>query len=85
MPTRKHFPRLELEGVTAVRALAFAVVRHIDVYLGVAVPQLHVCLGAGAVHAALGVQVFGGQFNDGRSAHGDVSLTGGGSPYMQAA
>ena len=70
MPTGKHFPGLELVDRAAIGALAFAVVGHIDIDLGVAIPQLHVCLGAGAVDAALLVQVFGSQFDDGSGTHG---------------
>ena len=44
----------------AIRALGLAGFGHIQVHLGVAVPDFHVSLGAGAKHTALGVQV-GGQ------------------------
>ena len=70
MPTGEHFSRLELVDRTAVGALAFAVVGDIDIHLGVAVPQLHVSLEAGAVNTALLVQIFGSQFDDGSSTHG---------------
>ena len=70
MPTGKHFAGLELVDRTAVRALAFAIMGHINVDLGVAVPQLHIGLGAGAVNPALLVQVLGSQFDDGSSTHG---------------
>ena len=46
----------------AIGALALAGVGHIQVHLGVAVPQLHAGLGAGAEDAALGIQVFGQEF-----------------------
>ena len=65
MPARKHFARLQAVHGAAVRALAFAVVGHIEVHPGMAVPELHVRLGVGAEHAALGVQVFGQEFNNG--------------------
>lgn len=75
MPPGKHFSSLELVHRTAIGALALAMVGHIDIDLGVAVPQLHVGLGAGAVNAALRIQVLGSQFNDGSSAHsGCLSL-----------
>ena len=75
MPTSEHLARLELVRCPAIRALALAMVGHIDIDLGVAVPQLHVGLGAGAVNAALRIQVLGSQFNDGSSAHsGCLSL-----------
>lgn len=70
MPACKHLARFELVHRAAIGALAFTMVPHVDVHLGVGVPQLHVSLGAGAVHAALLVQVFGSQFDNGRSAHG---------------
>ena len=50
---------LELIDRTAVRAFGLAAVRHIKVDLGMGVPNFHVRQRAGAVHPALGVQVFG--------------------------
>ena len=47
----------------AVRALGFTGAGHIQVDLGVAVPEFHVGLGAGAVHAAVAIEVFGQEFN----------------------
>lgn len=47
----------------AVRALGNARAGHIQVHLGVAVPEFHVGLGAGAVHAAVAIEVFGQEFN----------------------
>ena len=47
----------------AIRALGMAGTRHIKVHLGVTVPYLHVGFGAGAIHAALGVEVGGQQFH----------------------
>lgn len=61
----KMFARFELVHRAAVRALGFAVTAHVQVHLGVAVPQLHVSFGAGAEHAALVVQVLGEEFNGG--------------------
>ena len=69
MPARKHFARLQAVHGAAVGALGFAGLGDIQIDLGVAVPQLHVGLGAGAEHASLGVQVFGGQFDDGVRGH----------------
>lgn len=47
----------------AIGALGLAGAGHVQVHLGVAVPQFHVGQGAGAKHAALMVQIFGQQFN----------------------
>jgi hypothetical protein len=47
----------------AVRALGNARAGHIQVDLGVAVPEFHVGFVAGAVHAAMAVQIFGQEFN----------------------
>lgn len=55
--------RLELVHRPAIRALGFASFAHVQVDLGMGVPELHLGLGAGTEHAALGVQVFGQQFN----------------------
>ena len=57
------FAGFELVDGSAVRALGLAGAGHVQVDLGVAVPDLHVGLGAGAVDAALGIEVFGQQFN----------------------
>src|SRR5574343_1650659 len=59
------FARLELVGGAAIRALGLAGRAHVQVDLGVGVPELHVGLGVGAKDTALGVQVFGQQFNGG--------------------
>jgi len=64
-----RFTCFELVHRAAVRAARFAGLGHVQIHLGVGVPELHVCLGAGTEHAALGVQVFGQQFNSG-VAHG---------------
>jgi hypothetical protein len=48
---------------TAVRALGFARAGHIQIHLGVAVPEFHVGFVAGAVHAAVAVQIFCQEFN----------------------
>ena len=72
VPALEHFARFELVHGAAVRALALAIVAHVDIDAGVAVPQLHVGHGVGAVKIACGVQVVGGQFNGGRGGgHGD--------------
>jgi len=47
----------------AVRALGFARAGHIQVHLGVAVPEFHVSFSAGAIHAAIAIQIFGQEFN----------------------
>lgn len=49
----------EFVNRAAVRALGFTGAGHIQVDLGVAVPEFHVGFGAGAKHAALRVQIFG--------------------------
>jgi hypothetical protein len=54
--------RLELVDRAAVRALGVAIAAHIQIHLGVVVPELHVGFGAGAKDTALGVQVFGQKF-----------------------
>ena len=50
---------LELIDRAAVRALGLTAVSHIKINLGMGVPDFHVRQRAGAVHPALGVQVFG--------------------------
>ena len=50
---------LELIDRAAVRALGLAAESHIKVDLGMGIPDFHVRQRAGAVHPALGVQVFG--------------------------
>jgi hypothetical protein len=47
----------------AVRALGLACAGHIQVDLGVAVPEFHVCFVTGAKHTAMTVEVFGQEFN----------------------
>lgn len=47
----------------AVRALGNARASHIQVDLGVGVPEFHVGFVAGAVHAAMAIQIFGQEFN----------------------
>jgi F0F1-type ATP synthase membrane subunit a len=47
----------------AVRALGNARAGHIQVHLGVSVPEFHVGFVAGAVHAAMAVQIFRQEFN----------------------
>ena len=69
MPAGKHLARLQAVNGAAVGTLGFAGLGDIQIDLGVAVPQLHVGFGAGAEHASLGVQVFGGQFDDGVRGH----------------
>ena len=74
MPARKHLTRLQAVGGPAVGALGFASLGNVQVDLGVAVPQLHIGLGAGAEHAALGVEVLGSQFDNGVCCHVLVSF-----------
>ena len=69
MPARKHFARLQAVHGAAVGALGFAGLGDIQIDLGVAVPQLHIGLGAGAEHATLGIEVLGSQFDDGICCH----------------
>ena len=57
------FASLEAINRAAIRALGMAGTRHIKVHLGVTVPYLHVGFGAGAIHAALGVELGGQQFH----------------------
>ncbi len=59
MVTVEMLAVLELIDRAAVRALGLAAESHIKVDLGMGVPDFHVRQGAGAVHPALGVQVFG--------------------------
>jgi len=47
----------------AVRALGFTGAGHIQVHLGVAVPEFHVGFGAGTKHAAVAIEVFRQEFN----------------------
>jgi hypothetical protein len=47
----------------AIRALGNARASHIQVDLGVAVPEFHVGFVAGAIHAAMTIQVFRQEFN----------------------
>ena len=67
MPATHHFAGLEPVHRATVRAAALAVVGHIDEDARMVVPQLHVRLGAGAVHTAIAVEVLGAQFDDGGS------------------
>lgn len=69
MSAGKHLTGLEAVGRAAIRAFGVASLGHVQIDLGVAVPQLHVGLGAGAEHATLCVEVFGGQFDDGIRGH----------------
>ena len=62
MPSAEMLTRLERINRTAIRALGRTFTRYIEVNLGVTVPDLHVGLGAGAIHASLGVEVRGQQF-----------------------
>jgi hypothetical protein len=57
------FACFELVNRTAVRALGMAFTGHIQVNLGVCVPNFHVSFGAGTKDAALRVQVFCQEFN----------------------
>jgi hypothetical protein len=47
----------------AVRALGFTGTGHIQVNLGVAIPEFHIGLGAGAIHATIAIEVFRQEFN----------------------
>jgi hypothetical protein len=47
----------------AIRALGNACAGHIQVHLGMGVPEFHVGFVAGAVNAAVAVQIFGQEFN----------------------
>jgi hypothetical protein len=42
----------------AIRALGFAATGHIQVDLGMAVPEFHVSFGTGAKNATMAVQIF---------------------------
>ena len=53
----------EFVNRAAVRALGFTRAGHIQVHLGVAVPEFHVGLGAGAIYAAVAIEVFSQEFN----------------------
>jgi hypothetical protein len=57
------FAGFEFVHSAAIRALGFTGAGHIQVDLGMAVPELHVGFGAGAKHAALTVEVAGQEFN----------------------
>jgi F0F1-type ATP synthase membrane subunit a len=48
---------------TAVRALGNAGAGHIQVDLGVGVPEFHIGFVAGTVHAAMAIQIFCQEFN----------------------
>ena len=74
MPARKHLARLQAVDRAAVRALGFASLGDVQIDLGVAVPQLHIGLGAGAEHATLGIEVLGSQFDHGVCCHVLVSF-----------
>lgn len=69
MPASKHLTGLQTVDGATVGALGFAGLGNVQIDLGMAVPQLHVGLGAGAEHTTLGIQVFGGQFDDGVRGH----------------
>jgi hypothetical protein len=47
----------------AIGALGNAGAGHIQINLGVGVPEFHVGFVAGAVHATVAVQIFGQEFN----------------------
>ena len=51
----------------AIRALGFTGAGNVQIHLGVAVPQFHVCRRIGAKHTAMTVEVFGLEFD--RVAH----------------
>ena len=58
-----HFARFEFVFCAAVRALGVAFSGHIQVNLGMGIPNFHVSFGAGAKDTTLWVQVFGQKFN----------------------
>ena len=66
----------ELVHRAAIRALALASIGHVQIDLRVTVPKFHICLGAGAVHAALRVQIFGQEFNNRLCHDGFLFLLG---------
>ena len=72
MSAAEVFAVFEFVDGAAVGAFGLAGFGDVQVHLGVAVPEFHVGVGAGAVHAAVGVEVFGQQF-DGGVAHGVLS------------
>jgi hypothetical protein len=53
----------EFELSAAIRALGFTGFGHVQIDLGVAVPEFHVRFGAWAKHPAMAVQVFRQKFN----------------------
>ena len=55
--------RAQLVYRTAIWALGCTRAAHVQVDLGMAVPDFHVGFGAGTEHAALGIQVFGQQLD----------------------
>jgi hypothetical protein len=57
------FAGFELELGAAIRALGLTCARHIQIDLGMAIPQLHVCFVARAKNAAMTIEVFGQEFN----------------------
>ena len=57
------FARFQLVHRAAVGTLGMAFAGHVQVDLGVRVPNFHVSFGAGAKDTALWVQVFGQKFN----------------------
>ena len=68
-----HLPGFQLVNRAAIRTLGVAIFGHVQIHLGVAVPQFHIGFWAGAKHTALGVQVGGQQF-DSLGVHGGVFL-----------
>ena len=63
MSAAKMFALFQRVYRAAVRALTTSGTGHVEIHLGVAAVDLHVRLGTGAVHAALGVQIGRQQFN----------------------
>jgi hypothetical protein len=57
------FTRFKLVHRTAIGALGVTFTGHVQVNLGVGVPDFHVSLGVGAKNTTLWVQVFGQKFN----------------------
>ena len=74
MTVPRNLTGLQVIDGTAVRAFGFAGAGHVQINLGVAAPDLHVRFRAGAKHAALGVEVFGQQFN-GVLVHADTLVS----------
>ena len=73
MRARKHLTGLEAVFGAAVRTHGEALGAHVQVDLGMRIPQDHFGLGAGTKNAALVIQVCGEEFNGLLGAHGGIS------------